>query len=284
MKTYLLLNRIFPRSFTAKVFFIAFVGTHLPLLCLVTYFLSLNGNLTAHIDVLVLVLLATLVGTAATLAMLYAILSPLYRIEQSLLQFERDGRIVALPDSLQDPVGRLMQRTMRLMSRVSGRLARAQETADTDPLTGALNRRGFFRRVSETSPGAVVHLDIDHFKAINDTFGHDAGDRLLSALAETLRDNIRRQDVLARFGGEEFVLFLPDMGREAALDAAERLRIAIESNCRVGGRVVTAFLGVTSGPDTLSERIKRADRATYAGKAQGRNRVAFRDTPSSTVA
>lgn len=284
MKVYLLLDRIFPRSFTAKVFFIAFVGTHLPLLCLVTYFLSVTGNLTAHSDVLALVLLATLVGTVATLAMLYAILSPLYRIEQSLHQFERDGRIVALPDTLQDPVGRLMQRTMRLMSRVSGRLARAQEAADTDPLTGALNRRGFSRRVSATSPGAVVHLDIDHFKAINDTFGHDAGDRLLCALAETLRDNIRRQDVLARFGGEEFVLFLPDMGREAALDAAERLRRAIECNCRIFDRVVTASLGVTTGADTLSDRIKRADRATYAGKAQGGNRVAFRDTPPAAVA
>ncbi|MEQ9258648.1 MAG: GGDEF domain-containing protein [Roseovarius sp.] len=281
MKLYLLLDRVFPRSFTAKVFFLAFMGTHVPLICLVAYVLMANGGLAAHLDVLALVLGATLAGTAGTLFLLYCILSPLYRIEQSMQRFESDGQILPLPEHTRDQVGRLMQRTMRLMARVSDRLAQAQASADTDPLTGALNRRGFSRKVEEASPGAVVHLDLDHFKAINDTHGHDAGDRLLCNLTSVLRANLRPRDVLARFGGEEFLVFLPGAGREEALEVAERLRGAVERACRVEDQVVTASLGVSAGADALGERIKRADAATYVSKEQGRNRVVFHDPPAA---
>lgn len=281
MTVYLALARLFPRSFTAKVFFLAFVGTHVPLIALATYLFGLGGGgFAGRGDVLLLVLVATLVGTGATLAALQAILRPVYRVEAAMQRFEEAGVMEPLPLTLNDELGRLMRRTDRLMHQVRLRIDDTQRSADTDPLTGLLNRRGFDRRLAQDGrqPGAVIHFDLDRFKAINDRLGHDGGDAVLVQVAGAAARVLRGQDLLARFGGEEFVAFLPGADRAEAQQVAERLRTAIAARVRAGDAPVTASFGIATGPGAAAESdvadlIRRADLATYASKRDGRDRV-----------
>jgi diguanylate cyclase (GGDEF)-like protein len=154
-------------------------------------------------------------------------------------------------------------------------LSRAREHSEIDPVTRATNRRGLDRRLELAISQAPFHaeslvlamIDIDHFKQINDQHGHQAGDRELERLASAWSQNLREGDVLARFGGDEFVVVLPDTG-EAALAILERVRAA-------GGDAVTCSIGVAAWQvgDSASRLISRADSALYAAKGLGRNRI-----------
>jgi diguanylate cyclase (GGDEF)-like protein/PAS domain S-box-containing protein len=160
------------------------------------------------------------------------------------------------------------------------------DAALTDPLTGLHNRRGLEGRAEAIHfrPGGApvsqvwIMADIDHFKRVNDTYGHEAGDEVLKAVAEALRSTARGADLVARFGGEEFVLVLPDTSAELAVRIAERLRLAIEAlSTDVGGQVirVTASFGIAqrAAQDSQLEVLERADAALYSSKKDGRNRV-----------
>lgn len=166
-------------------------------------------------------------------------------------------------------------------------LARERTLARTDDLTGAFNRRHFFdlarqelavaRRYHQAL--ALILFDIDHFKRINDTAGHDAGDEALRGVARIVRTHLREADVFARYGGEEFIILLPRTTTSEALVVAERIRNAIADNAMVtshGVRMVTISSGVAelrSGEDSLDLLIQRADTALYLAKQQGRNRT-----------
>jgi diguanylate cyclase (GGDEF)-like protein len=152
-----------------------------------------------------------------------------------------------------------------------------------DPLTGLLNRRGLDRWITRarTGPVAVIIADIDHFKRVNDTAGHETGDRVLVAVADRLAGEVRAVDALARLGGEEFCILM-SAPVAAALDAAERMRRAIAARPAETARgpiAVTASFGVaavTGRPDarTVSAAIAAADAALYDAKRGGRDRVA----------
>ncbi len=160
-----------------------------------------------------------------------------------------------------------------------------------DPLTGIYNRRyaaqhmlRVMERARETDGVfAVMMMDLDRFKTINDRFGHDAGDAVLREFSRRLQENIRGVDLVARFGGEEFFVAMPDVDQKAASHAAERIRAAIESAPFVlPGRSepvhVTVSVGaaIATSADVDAEAIiKRADRALYESKEAGRNRVSF---------
>jgi len=159
--------------------------------------------------------------------------------------------------------------------------------ATEDPLTRLLNRRGLedalYISMAHASrkglPTAAVMVDIDHFKQINDSFGHDLGDQLLRQIADCLLRLSRFSDVVARVGGEEFLLILPDTDLDAAKVLAERIRANIgDKPLRVGSQEipVTVSLGVASvkGMASLDELSQSADRAMYQAKQGGRNRVA----------
>jgi diguanylate cyclase (GGDEF)-like protein len=163
-----------------------------------------------------------------------------------------------------------------------------REQASTDPLTRLKNRRGFTeigRRYFAASKRhrhdlAMVMLDIDHFKEINDTYGHPAGDRVLVNVAQTLARNTRAGDTPARLGGEEFAVLLPNTDKSGAALLAERIRRALErTHCDLAGAAcaVTASVGVASvGPDapvTLDQLIELADQRLYLAKQGGRNRI-----------
>jgi diguanylate cyclase (GGDEF)-like protein len=164
-------------------------------------------------------------------------------------------------------------------------LALAEDRAATDALTGLPNRRAFTdtlnRMVADAGrsvrPLTAIAVDIDHFKHVNDAFGHDAGDAALAAVAGALASAARASDVVARYGGEEFFVLCPDTSAEGGAVLAEKLR-AIVAGLAVTGltRPLTASFGVASLPGDAGdaeELVRRADRALYAAKAAGRNRV-----------
>jgi diguanylate cyclase (GGDEF)-like protein len=157
------------------------------------------------------------------------------------------------------------------------------EIARTDPLTGALNRKGLADELmrivrtgeGQTFPLTLVFIDIDHFKRINDSHGHDAGDQVIRGLAELVRSAVQRDDLFARWGGEEFLLVFRDTPGTKGRVIAERLRERIAGATWPDGLRVTCSFGVAEwhrGED-LNEGIKRADEAMYRAKKQGRDRV-----------
>jgi diguanylate cyclase (GGDEF)-like protein len=175
-------------------------------------------------------------------------------------------------------------------------LAVAEARAATDSLTGLPNRRAVqeaLKRMTAQagrtlSPMAVLVLDLDHFKQINDTYGHDQGDAVLAAVGEVLGRSLRTSDFVGRNGGEEFIALLPDTSADGALEAAEKLRDAISRLLLPGiDRPVTASVGAAVYPYTTADPeslVRLADRALYVAKAGGRNRVELADTPAGASA
>lgn len=158
-------------------------------------------------------------------------------------------------------------------------------TAETDPLTGLNNRRAFISRTSREliraqryhRPISLIVMDIDEFKAYNDSFGHQAGDKALMQLSRILSGSSRQLDIVARYGGEEFTILLPETNHDAAMVVAENLRERIEA-ATFPFRPVTASFGVASFPDDCHEAFfpelfDAADAALYKSKRAGRNRV-----------
>jgi len=158
----------------------------------------------------------------------------------------------------------------------------------SDPLTNAYNRRYFTQKLEEEierakrtgSKFSLVMLDIDRFKSINDRFGHNAGDLVLKSIAELIKNRIRKIDTLARWGGEEFVLLLPDTPVYKAAVLAEELRESISKMDVPGVDRVTASFGVTGycSEDTADTLVQRADNMMYEAKAVGRNCVRYMDS------
>lgn len=190
------------------------------------------------------------------------------------------------------------------------RITRLEHESITDPLTGLFNRRHMDRRLDEEvarsrrygQPLSVVMLDIDEFKGINDRLGHLAGDYILQSIALRLQQNLRRVDLAARFGGEEFVIITPHTDLDSALQLAEKLRGEIAQTpiglkghehvppCAPDELYVTVSVGVASldlEPDSRDDAdflIQRADDALYRAKAGGRNRCEAGNDRSSLTA
>jgi diguanylate cyclase (GGDEF)-like protein len=164
-------------------------------------------------------------------------------------------------------------------------LALAEFRASTDSLTGLPNRRAIQdtakRMVAQAArslqPLSVAMLDLDHFKQVNDTYGHGRGDDVLAALGVVLRDTLRQSDFAGRFGGEEFIVLLPDTSVEDALVALEKVRLAVTRITLPGvDRVISASFGLAAVPDHAGDAdgvLRAADRALYSAKEQGRNRI-----------
>lgn len=159
-----------------------------------------------------------------------------------------------------------------------------EEAAFTDHLTGLANRRRFERQLEREvgrvlrfdRPFTLLMMDIDNFKNLNDTFGHDAGDDAIRRISRVLREGTRGIDLAARIGGEEFAVLLVETGLSAGMEVAERLRIAIKALETPSGGRITASFGVAECPSdaqTASEIVKAADVALYEAKRSGRDRV-----------
>lgn len=171
-----------------------------------------------------------------------------------------------------------------VLTRMHQALDTEHALARTDALTGVANSRSFHelatlelersRRYGRVF--TIASLDLDHFKSVNDTLGHDTGDRLLRDIGDAVRARVRRTDIVARLGGDEFMLLLPETDGTAAAVALEHVRAALDSLTGSYGPEVKASIGAvtfTEPPETVSEMVRLADIAMYRAKAGGRDRV-----------
>ncbi|MXQ06929.1 diguanylate cyclase [Alphaproteobacteria bacterium GH1-50] len=194
------------------------------------------------------------------------------------LEYAQAAFVVSLPFALFVSFGFLR------MARMQSELARL---AATDVLTGLANRRAFFEQAgteSETRGGVALVLDVDHFKRINDTYGHDVGDRCLKAVADLLRQMTRESDILGRLGGEEFAVFLVEAPQDKARAIGERLaegiRLALDELEGQDVRV-TVSVGAAGAPSTapIGRLLAEADRRMYEAKRAGRARLVMSGEP-----
>lgn len=171
---------------------------------------------------------------------------------------------------------------MQSFSAVGKQIRKLHQEGTTDPLTGVINRRGLdaaIEKLAQTAQNvAVVMVDIDHFKAVNDKYGHAVGDKVLQTITALITAEARREDVVARMGGEEFIILLPEAGIDPARRFAERLRSTIEQTDFDNAGNVTISIGVACYPAhgaDVHDSLAQADAALYRAKAAGRNCVHF---------
>ncbi len=185
--------------------------------------------------------------------------------------------------------GAVQARAERAQQLATLALKHAGDLAETDALTGLANRRPALAKLDELSrPGrrkyCLALLDFDHFKQLNDQYGHACGDQVLSVVGHELNKSVRQADTLARWGGEEFLVLLPDTGIDDATRLMERVRRSVDETqvfCGQHHHHVTVSIGVIegAGDGQSQEAIKRADAALYEAKAAGRNRVKAQSAP-----
>jgi len=172
--------------------------------------------------------------------------------------------------------------------------SKLRQLANVDPLTGCLNRRALESHIINISKGeknnaAVILMDIDHFKKINDTHGHDIGDKVLVWFTETVRIQLRESDVLARVGGEEFIIYLPNTPEKTAISVSERIRNTVaehQLNFGTSDFNVTVSMGAVHTARAPSRAFstygKIADSLLYRAKSSGRNKVIWAPTKAVT--
>ncbi len=175
-----------------------------------------------------------------------------------------------------------------LFSALKRNLENEKELARRDPLTDTLNRRSFFdlaeheinRSQRYGLPLTIAYMDLDNFKVVNDQFGHHAGDELLNAVVLTIRSNIRSSDILARVGGDEFVILLPDTPGDASLTFLNKIHDSLDQTMARNGWPVSFSIGAVTYltvPSTVDEVIRHADELMYTVKHGGKNRLLHKE-------
>lgn len=215
------------------------------------------------------------------------LVQPIVELEQSVTSYSNKDFTVKVPEyHKDDELGRLIIGIERMRTELKEKFFTLESIAYKDGLTGINNRRTadyyltkFIEKAPMENDLSIILIDIDHFKNFNDKYGHLEGDRVLKHIASVLEKNVKTFDVLARFGGEEFILILPKTKYPCALNVAERLRKAIEME-PLGTYQIRASFGVTTFEkgDTYTSFIHKADEALYKAKANGRNQVELKLT------
>ncbi len=258
----------------------------MPLVILSFYFAIVSSiSLRAKLRTLLVALVATLAGTAATLLGLRALLAPVSSVSEALRRYLDRGELPELPTGYQDEAGKLMSDVRYVAERLDETLRSLGEQAATDPLTGVYNRRVADERLYEDlarverGRGAftLALLDLDQFKPVNDRFGHGAGDACIKHVASVLSRNVRGEDWVARWGGDEFLVRVSEAGEAPSGDQAlERLAEELrKSPARLpnGEEVRLTFSGglvqCSGQGDDVEGLLERADEALYRAKRDG---------------
>lgn len=275
MHFYLATSFLFPRSLRMRIFLLCFVATHMPILAYTGWGLA-TGAISA--SAFWLLLGATLTGTVLALLGIGALLSPIEKLADALEE-EGDEGIHDLPRA-QDLIQKLYNGVHRARRASDKAMRELDVVAHEDLLTGILNRRGFLKRLNSLPPaqrhGCFAIIDIDHFKQVNDEMGHEEGDRVLRALAVRLSEQTRRADIVARWGGEEFVVFFSGVIESEACWALERIAWRMQGDPigRIKGRPITFSGGVCRWVENdLQGSLLHADEALYEAKRNGRDQV-----------
>ncbi|MEM7466854.1 MAG: diguanylate cyclase [Pseudomonadota bacterium] len=209
------------------------------------------------------------------------------KVRGAMITFDDQTDIVLKNDELE----KALRTTREQQKEIEQQNEELKLLATRDPLTGCLNRRAFFEVFEKEFIAAknrgtqisVIMCDIDHFKSVNDTYGHSIGDQVIKKMAEVVQETVRENDHVCRYGGEEFCTLLPGIDKHGAATIAERIRTNIEGEAAqslklAGGRVITSSFGVSdleSNASDLTELIDQADSALYESKENGRNQVSL---------
>jgi diguanylate cyclase (GGDEF)-like protein len=287
LDVYMLLARWgFPKSYKSKIMLVMFLGTHVPLVALVFYLLlSSPVSLRPALPILVLLVCATLIGTAAALYALNGLLAPVRLATSSLTEYLDSQRLPNLPVGFTDEAGRLMADLQYTLTNLDASIRSLEGLSGSDPLTGLLNRRAGEKRLAEDAARVkrgrgtltIGVVDVNNFKSINDTYGHQAGDACIRHVANVIRRNIRESDWLARWGGDEFVLALHDASPFGATELVLQRIVSDLKNSPVrvsqGEKIVlTITIGGSrySGEADLRDLVAKADEALYTAKREER--------------
>ena len=287
LRVYALLSRLgFPKGYRAKIALVAFLGAQAPLIALVLYLLFFSsGVIGARPGVLAALLVAILLGFAFAAWALRALLAPVRLASSSLERYLDERTMPELPRGFSDQAGRLMAAVQHAVESFDSTVRSLEGLSGTDHLTGLPNRREGEERLADDFARArrgggkltLALADVNKFKTINDTYGHQAGDVCIRHVADVIRRNVREGDWLARWGGDEFVLALWDASIFASPEAVlGRINGALrESPVRLPlGEELVLSISVGAyryaGEDDPRELLARADAAMYEAKREGR--------------
>jgi diguanylate cyclase (GGDEF)-like protein len=287
LNTYALLSRLgFPKSYRGKIMLVAFLGMQAPLLATTIYFvLGSAVDPGTALGALGLLLATAIVGFAATLWALSGLLAPIRLTSRTVKAYLDDRRTSELPIGFGDEAGQLMADVRYAVEHLDSSIRSLEGLSATDHLTGIYNRRQGEKRLAEEAARirrrgevlTVAVVDVNDFKAINDTHGHQVGDACIRHVADVIRRNVRESDWLARWGGDEFVLALHETSPFAPTEAALQRIVADLKNSPVrlqrgGELVLTVSVGAVrySGEGDPRDLLDKADEAMYQAKREGR--------------
>ena len=271
MRLYRATAFLFPRHYTIRMFLLCFLAVHMPLLAFLGFELTRGAW---HWQTFAVLLCATVVGSAFAIAALAGLLVPVAVATRGLRALRDGQQMQDIPAGGPDMAGELLESVAHALRSTNARLDELKGLALTDPLTGLLNRRGFVEQLEQLPPtgGMLALLDGDRFKQVNDRLGHAEGDRVLRALAERLRDRLRKQDLAARWGGDEFVILLRDTDEREARAILKRVQLSLRRRpiARLDRRPVNFSVGfapLAGGTmEAVIEAVKAADTEMYATK------------------
>ncbi len=273
MRFYQATTFLFPNSLRLRMFTVCFIGTHTPLLTFAGWQFTVGAIDWPELSIL---LVATLVGTVFTLLAIDGLLAPIRAATAAVATLERDQMAALKAVHSGDMLGDLIAGVDRAAEATRARVATLDSVAHRDQLTGLWNRRGFLTQTSMSGSGALALLDLDRFKQINDLHGHPAGDEVLKDFAAFLRRCVRRDDVVGRWGGEEFAVLFPHAGEHEAATILHRMSRRLSAGAVEGPDATpVSFSGgvIELAGDTVEQAMTRADAALYAAKRGGRDQV-----------
>lgn len=263
----------------------------------ILYYATGNGKVVAALYLLPIIVTALVLGRSITMfqvALIAACYLLVGRSQDAAFFTPASIGLFAIDIA---PMLLVAYTTSMLSGDIVNAMNRVKATSDTDELTGLYNTRGFnalarheFGQAERYNRSfSLMMIDSDHLKEINDTYGHAAGDRLIQTIASVMRSAVKSTDVVARYGGDEFVCLLPGAAQQPAVTIGERIRqrLAEEPLSIDNGHIaITVSIGIATYPDhgsTMEELSKSADRALYVSKAKGRDRVTVYDAAEDPI-